>query len=129
MPAEAGIQGSRSATYPRFPLSRDDEKTMTYAQFWRRYLAAHANPRTRGMHYLGSLFGTAALAAASVARDWRWLAAAPVAGYGLAWLGHLAFEHNRPETFGHPAWALLSDFRMLGLFLVGRLEEELRRER
>ena len=68
----------------------------------------------------------AAIAAAAVERDWRWLVAAPIAGYALAWLGHVIFEHNRPETFGHPVWSLVSDFRMLGLFLVGRLGEELR---
>ena len=99
---------------------------MTYPEFWRRYLAAHADPRTRGLHYIGTSLALAALAAAAVERDWRWLAAAPVAGYALAWLGHLKFEHNRPETFGHPVWSLVSDFRMLGMFLSGRLGGELR---
>jgi len=100
---------------------------MTYPEFWRRYLAAHADPRTRGLHYAGTSLATAAIATAAVARDWRWLAAAPIAGYALAWLGHFKFEHNRPETFGHPVWSLISDFRMFGLFLSGRLGQELRR--
>jgi hypothetical protein len=100
---------------------------MSYAEFWRRYLAAHCDPRTRGLHYLGTLFGLAALVMAGITRDWRWLIAAPLAGYALAWLGHLVFEHNRPETFGHPLWSLASDFRMLGLFVSGRLGSELRR--
>jgi hypothetical protein len=101
---------------------------MTYPEFWRVYLAAHADPRTRGLHYLGTGLATAALVTAGIARDWRCLLAAPVAGYGFAWLGHIVFEHNRPATFGHPAWSLLSDFRMLGLFLAGRLGRELARE-
>jgi hypothetical protein len=100
-------------------------RPMTYPEFWRRYLAAHADPRTRALHYLGSSFAVGALVAAGATRDWRWLVAAPAAGYGLAWLGHFAFEHNRPETFGHPAWSLVSDFRMLGLFLTGRLGRQL----
>jgi hypothetical protein len=99
---------------------------VTYREFWRRYLAAHTDPRTRGLHFLGTSLALAALIIAALERDWRWLLAAPVAGYALAWLGHLVFEHNRPQTFGHPVWSLISDFRMLGLFLSGRLGKELR---
>ena len=92
------------------------------------YLAAHANPRTRALHYLGTFFGVASLTAAGATGDWRWLPAAPAAGYALAWLGHLVFEHNRPATFQHPYWSLVSDLRMLALFLSQRLDRELRRE-
>jgi hypothetical protein len=99
---------------------------MTYPEFWRRYLAAHRDPRTRTLHYVGTSLGVGALAAAAVSGDWRWLGAAPVAGYSCAWFGHLVFERNRPETFGHPLWSLASDFRMLGLFALGRLGRELR---
>ena len=97
-----------------------------YQEFWPRYLAAHVDPRTRGLHYLGTSAALAMLAAGVARRDWRWLLAAPVAGYAPAWLGHLVFEHNRPATFGHPGWSLVSDFRMFGLFLAGRLGDELR---
>jgi hypothetical protein len=101
---------------------------VAYPEFWRVYLAAHADPRTRVLHYLGTTFGVAALAGAGATGNWRWLLAAPVTGYALAWLGHLVFEHNRPTTFGHPGWSFLSDFRMLGLFLSRRLDRELGRE-
>jgi hypothetical protein len=100
---------------------------VNYDEFWRRYLAAHADRRTRGLHYLGTGLAIAALAAAALTGDWRWLGLAPVAGYGPAWLGHAVFERNRPETFAHPAWSLVSDFRMLLLWLGGRLGGELRR--
>jgi len=100
---------------------------VSYGEFWRRYLAAHRDPRTRGLHYFGTSFGLAALVMAGIMRDWHWLIAAPIAGYALAWLGHLVFEHNRPETFGHPLWSLASDLRMLCLFVSGRLGSELRR--
>jgi hypothetical protein len=102
---------------------------MTYDEFWPRYLAAHADRRTRGLHYFGTSLALAMLAAGATRRDWRWLLAAPMAGYGPAWLGHLIFEGNRPETFRHPGWSLVSDFRMLALFLSGRLGEELRHTR
>jgi hypothetical protein len=99
---------------------------MTYPEFWRRYLAAHADPRTRALHYVGTTLALAALGVAAARSDWRWLPAAPLVGYVSAWVGHFAFEHNRPETFGHPGWSLISDFRMLALFASGRLGEELR---
>jgi hypothetical protein len=98
-----------------------------YQAFWDRYLRAHADPATRGVHYAGSTLALGALALAAVRRDWRWLLAAPVIGYGFAWTAHAAIEGNKPETFGHPLWSLLSDFRMLGLAASGRLHPHLER--
>src|SRR5689334_5162803 len=99
---------------------------VTYPEFWRRYLAAHSDPRARALHYFGTSLALGTIGTAAVQRDWRWLLAAPLVGYASAWFGHLVFEHNRPETFGHPGWSVVSDFRMLGLFLSGRLGGELR---
>jgi hypothetical protein len=100
---------------------------MTYAEFWPRYLRAHRDARTRVLHFIGTSLGVLLLIAFAVTRDWLFLLAAPIVGYALAWTGHAVFEHNRPETFGHPLWSLYSDFRMLGLFLAGRLAAEVRR--
>jgi hypothetical protein len=100
---------------------------MTYDQFWLRYLRAHAKPQTRWLHYCGSLLALLCLLTGLVRLDWRWIVAAPVIGYAFAWTAHLGIEGNRPETFGHPAWSLLSDFRMLGLWLTGRLRSHLDR--
>ncbi|HEX5328323.1 MAG TPA: DUF962 domain-containing protein [Acetobacteraceae bacterium] len=99
----------------------------SYEEFWERYLHAHADRRTRALHYAGSSLAVAALAMAATRRDWRWLIAAPLVGYGLAWTAHAAIEGNRPPTFGHPVWSLLSDARMLGLAVAGRLGAHLER--
>lgn len=98
-----------------------------YDAFWLRYLRAHAGGNTRLMHYAGSLLALACLALAVFTREWWWLIAAPVVGYGFAWTAHALLEHNRPETFGHPFWSLFSDYRMLALWLTGRLDPHLRR--
>ena len=96
---------------------------MTYAEFWPRYLEAHSDPRTKALHLIGTGAAIVLLIAAALTRDWRFLIAAPIIGYACAWTAHAVFEHNKPETFGHPFWSLYSDFRMLALFLAGRLEK------
>ena len=97
----------------------------SYAAFWDRYLRAHADPRTRALHYCGTSLALIALIAGAF--DWRLVIAAPLIGYGFAWASHFGVERNRPETFGHPLWSLASDLRMLALFLTGRLDPHLRR--
>ncbi len=97
---------------------------MTYAEFWLVYLRAHRRPDTRLLHFIGTVLALACLVG-GVAFDWRVALAAPVVGYGFAWTAHVALEGNRPQTFGHPVWSLLSDLRMLGLAVLGRLHRHL----
>jgi hypothetical protein len=99
----------------------------SYGAFWVHYLRAHRRPATRALHYLGTGGTLVLLAAACLLGDWRLAVAAPVVGYGAAWLGHGAVEGNRPATFGHPWWSLVSDLRMLGLFATGQLASHLER--
>jgi len=103
------------------------EPVNTFAEFWPLYLRAHRDPRTRAIHYCGTVLGVLLVLAAAVSGDWRCLVAAPVIGYALAWFAHGVFERNRPATFGHPLWSLYSDFYMLYLWLAGRLGPELQR--
>ncbi len=100
---------------------------MTYADFWPRYLRAHGKPLTRALHFLGTGLAVICLICAGIFRDWRFVPAAPVIGYGFAWTAHVAIERNRPETFGHPFWSVYSDLRMLVLFLFGRLDRHIAR--
>ena len=42
-------------------------------------------------------------------------------GYGFAWVGHFAFEKNRPATFKYPAWSFWGDWVMYWQLLTGRI--------
>ncbi len=53
------------------------------------------------------------------------LLAVPVCGYAFAWFAHFFVEKNKPATFEALLWSLISDYRMCGLFLSGRLGGEL----
>jgi hypothetical protein len=100
---------------------------MTYPEFWLHYLRAHRDPRTRAIHYAGTVLANFCLLAAIVWLDWRLLVLAPIVGYAAAWVSHFGIEGNKPATFGHPLWSLVSDYRMLGLFLAGQLGPHLQR--
>ncbi len=102
----------------------NNETISTYRQFWLVYLQAHRAPVSRLLHYIGSLLALGCIGLALLV-DWRWALAAPVIGYAFAWTGHFFIEGNRPATFGHPVWSLISDYRMLGLALTGRLQPHL----
>ncbi|MDH3473423.1 MAG: DUF962 domain-containing protein [Rhodospirillales bacterium] len=103
-------------------------RAKTYEAFWPIYLAEHRRPGTRALHYLGTGLGLVLFVLGLVTLDWRLILAALVAGYGFAWIGHALVEKNRPATFDHPLWSLVSDLRMFGLWISGRLGRELDRE-
>lgn len=103
------------------------QRCASYQDFWPFYLHQHAKAATRRIHFFGTGLVLVVLAAALAAQAWWLLIVAPVAGYAPAWYAHFFVEHNRPATFTHPFWSLISDFRMFFLWCAGRLDPELRR--
>jgi hypothetical protein len=95
-------------------------------EFWPFYLSQHLNPKTRGLHFAGTTAGLILLSFAAIRREPRLLAAALVAAYGCAWIGHFFFERNSPATFQYPLLSLRADFRMYWMGMQGTLERELR---
>ena len=104
------------------------ERTITsFEEFFPHYLREHAKPETRAIHYAGTLLAIALMVYAVVTGTWWLLLAAVVTGYFFAWVGHFFVEKNRPATFTYPWWSYISDFKMLFLWLTGRLGPELER--
>jgi hypothetical protein len=98
-----------------------DRAYRCFADFYPFYLSEHRNPTCRRLHFVGSALVVVLVVLAIVSRDPRWLVAAPIVGYGFAWVGHFAFERNRPATFKHPLYSLLGDWVMFRDILIGRI--------
>ena len=98
----------------------------SYEEFWPFYVSQHMQPLTRALHFTGTVLVFAALFAAMFVSP-LWLAVAPIAGYGPAWIGHFFVERNRPATFTYPLWSLRGDFRMFRLTLLGKMGPEIER--
>jgi hypothetical protein len=101
------------------------DRILSYAEFWPYNLGQQARSTTRALHYFGTSLSLMCLVAALYGQEWWFLLAAVVTGYFFAWIAHFFVEKNRPATFTYPAWSLVSDFRMYGFWLTGRLGEEL----
>ncbi len=101
------------------------QRFAAYADFWPFYLREHSKPLTRGLYYVGTALVIGLLIYGVAADAWAFVAL-PFAGYGFAWTAHGLVEHNKPATFTHPWWSLISDFRMFGLFVTGQLDGHLK---
>ena len=96
-------------------------KFRSFAEFYPYYLNEHADIRCRRLHFIGSWGVLAVLAYAGLSGNWWALLLVPVIGYGFAWVGHFAFEKNRPATFSHPFYSLAGDWVMFKDILLGRV--------
>jgi hypothetical protein len=97
----------------------------SFEEFWPYYVTQHQNPINRALHFVGTSAALGCLAVTPLIPPA--LLAAPVAGYGAAWIGHFVFEKNRPATFGHPLWSLRGDLKMYRLMWTRKMAAELER--
>jgi hypothetical protein len=93
----------------------------SFAEFYPFYLGEHSHPICRRLHFIGSSLVIVVVLWALISGQLRWLWLAPVVGYGFAWVGHIAFEKNRPATFKHPLYSLLGDWVMYGQMWRGKI--------
>lgn len=95
--------------------------------FWPFYLDEHRHPVNVALHTAGSLGALGWLATAAIWMQPWFILAALGHGYLCAWIGHFAFERNRPATFRYPVKSFVSDWRLMAIVLTGRLDRERRR--
>lgn len=100
-----------------------DSSPQSFEEFWPFYVSQHLDPVNRALHVAGTGLALGCVAASPVVP--QALLAAPVLGYGLAWIGHFVFEKNKPATFKAPLWSLRGDLRMFARTLTGRMGPEL----
>lgn len=99
----------------------------SFAEFWPYYVAEHSRPATRTLHAIGTAAGTACLLALIAGRKWKLLPLALMPGYGAAWISHFLIEQNKPATFDYPLWSFIADYKMAGMMIAGKMDEEVER--
>jgi hypothetical protein len=104
-----------------------ESEMRSFEDFWPFYVRAHANETNRTLHFVGLTLAVGSAALGLLTRRPALLLAAPVLGYGFAWVGHFAVEGNTPATFGHPLWSLRGDFEMWWKIATGTMNEEVER--
>lgn len=100
------------------------ERITTYAEFWEFYVLEHSKPMTRWLHLAGTTIGLILLVWFIARGTWYYFPLFFVVGYGFAWFAHFVVEKNTPATFKYPFWSFISDFKMIGLMLAGRMSSE-----
>jgi hypothetical protein len=95
---------------------------VTFDDYWLGYLAGHARPLTRVLHYFGLFFGQ--LLGLYLSFAFAWWAALIVCplSYHVAYLSHEMVEGNSNKPYAtRPLRSVVSFFRMLSLDLTGQL--------
>ena len=98
-----------------------ESRFKSFAEFWPYYLSEHSQSATRMLHGVGILAALAVAAAVIAVGKWWLFPLGLLPGYGQAWAGHYFIEKNRPATFDHPLWSFMGDWKMLALWLAGKL--------
>lgn len=99
-------------------------------EFWPYYVSQHQNATSRKLHFIGTSLAMGCIAISPMVPSA--LLAAPVLGYGFAWVGHFAFEKNKPATWGgakHAYWSLRCDLKMWMRMVEGTMDGEVEKYR
>ena len=104
------------------------DRPESFEEFWPFYVSQHRNKTCRQLHFVGTSLAMGCVAVSPFYPPA--LAAAPVVGYGFAWVGHFMFEKNKPASWGGVkafAWSLRGDLRMWKKIAMGEMDAEVER--
>ena len=103
------------------------QRFKSFEEFWPHYVAEHSHPTTRALHAVGTTAALTCVAALIAKRKWKLLPLALIPGYGAAWLAHFLVEKNKPATFDYPLWSFIGDYKMIGMMITGKMDDEVER--
>jgi len=98
-----------------------DERIQNFKEFYPFYLKEHTDKINRILHFIGTSILIVFIIYMVITKQYNMLWFSPLIGYSFAWIGHFVFEKNRPATFKHPLWSLISDFKMWFELLTRKL--------
>ena len=104
------------------------DRPQSFEEFWPHYVSQHRNKTCRQLHFIGTSIAMGCIAVSPFYPPA--LIAAPIAGYGFAWVGHFMFEKNKPASWGgikEFAWSLRGDLRMWKMMATGQMDAEVDR--
>jgi hypothetical protein len=93
----------------------------TFAEFYPAYLQEHTHRTCRRLHFIGLTLALVCLLGALVMQEPLLLLVGLAFGYGFAWVGHFAFEKNRPASFKRPWFSFIGDWTMYRDMWLGRV--------
>lgn len=99
----------------------DPRSFKSFGAFYPYYLAEHGNRICRRLHFVGSSLALGCLAVLFATGQLRYALYALLCGYGFAWIGHFAFEKNKPASFKRPLYSFMGDWRMYADMWRGKL--------
>ena len=103
-------------------VPKSTSRYTTFREFYPFYLSEHRDRICRRMHFVGSSLAIVFVITAILTRNAWWLLAGLACGYAFAWVGHFAFEKNRPASFKQPLYSFVGDWVMYRDIWIGRIQ-------
>jgi hypothetical protein len=100
----------------------DPRSFKSFAAFYPFYLGEHSNRTCRRLHFIGSTLALTCFITAFARGMPIYFIYALLCGYGFAWVGHFAFEKNKPASFKRPLYSFMGDWVMYKDIWTGKIK-------